>query len=294
MRAYRRMEALTAYLFILPTLLGFLVFNLGALIAGLGLSFFHYDFFTPLQFTGLHNFRMLLQDIRVAKTFGNTVYFAIGMFLFDLIWAMALALALNSYMPNILKLTFRLVFFFPVLTAGAVIALVWRYLFNMDLGIINWFLGEFGVPKLPWLISSAWVRPSIVLATVWNGVGFNMILLLAGLHAIPQTLYEAARIDGAGRVASFRYISLPLLTPTLFFIMVKGFIGVLQLFDQPYMLTGGGPGDASRTIVMYIYETGFRHLRLGFASAIALGLFLVIVIITVVQFAVSRRWVFYR
>jgi multiple sugar transport system permease protein len=138
------------------------------------------------------------------------------------------------------------------------------------------------------------VRPSIVLATVWNGVGFNMILLLAGLHAIPQTLYEAARIDGAGRVASFRYISLPLLTPTLFFIMVKGFIGVLQLFDQPYMLTGGGPGDASRTIVMYIYETGFRHLRLGFASAIALGLFLVIVIITVVQFAVSRRWVFYR
>jgi multiple sugar transport system permease protein len=288
------MEALTAYLFILPTLLGFLVFNLGALIAGLGLSFFHYDFFTPLQFTGLHNFRMLLQDIRVAKTFGNTVYFAIGMFLFDLIWAMALALALNSYMPNILKLTFRLVFFFPVLTAGAVIALVWRYLFNMDLGIINWFLGEFGVPKLPWLISSAWVRPSIVLATVWNGVGFNMILLLAGLHAIPQTLYEAARIDGAGRVASFRYISSPLLTPTLFFIMVKGFIGVLQLFDQPYMLTGGGPGDASRTIVMYIYETGFRHLRLGFASAIALGLFLVIVIITVVQFAVSRRWVFYR
>jgi len=295
MSTYRRREALAAYLFISPTLLGFLVFSLLALVAGLGLSLFHYDFFTPPRFAGLENFRfMLVEDARVAKIFGNTVYFVVGMIVLDPIWAMAMALALNSYMPNMLKLVFRGVFFFPVLVAGAVIAAVWRYLFNMDLGIINWFLGLFGIPKIPWLISSGWVRPSIIFATVWNGVGFNMILLLAGLRAIPQSLYEAAEIDGAGRLASFRHITLPMLTPTLFFIFVKGFIGVFQLFDQPYMLTKGGPGDASRTIVMHIYETGFRSLRLGYASTIAVALFVVIMVVTAIQFAMSRHWVFYR
>lgn len=294
MSVYRRREALTAYLFISPTLIGFLIFSLLALIAGLGLSVTRYDFFTPPVFAGTENFLMMAQDARIVRIFGNTAYFVVGMVALDPIWAMAMALVLNSRMPSSLAVVFRGIYFFPVLVSGAVIALVWRYLLNTDLGIINWLLDLIGLPKVPWLISASWVRPSIIFACVWNGVGFNMILLLAGLKAIDKSLYEAAEIDGAGGVAKFLYVTLPLLTPTLFFIYVKGFIGVFQLFDWPYMLTGGGPGDASRTIVMHIYEMGFRSLRLGYASAVALVLFLVILAVTIFQFAFSQRWVYYR
>lgn len=294
MRAMRVREAITGYLFIAPTLVSFLVFTAGALIAGLGLSFYRFEFFSSPEFIGLTNFRLLLADTRIAAIFGNTVYFSIGILVLNLACALALAVALNSHMPGALKQIFRVGFFFPVLTSTAVMAIIWRYLLNTDLGIINWFLGQFGVPKIPWLISSQWVRPAIILAAVWNGVGFNMVLLLAGMQGIPRPLYEAAEIDGAGRVESFRYVTLPLLTPTVFFILVRDFISVLQFFNTPYNLSAGGPGDASRTIVMYIYETGFRSLRQGYASAIALLLFTAILTVTIIQVVVSRRWVFYR
>ena len=216
------------------------------------------------------------------------------MVVIDLVWALSLALALNSCIPLFLKVIYRTIFFFPVLTSGAVIAIVWQYLFNTDLGVINWLLVQIGLPRVPWLISSNWVRPAVILSTVWNGVGFNMVLLLAGLRGIPRPLYEAAEIDGAGRIASFRHITLPLLSPTLFFVIVKGLIGVFQLFEQPYMLTQGGPGDASRTVVIYLYETAFKSLRLGYASAIGTVLFVIIMAITIVQFKASQRWVFYQ
>jgi len=294
MSSVQRREMIAAYIFLAPTLLGFLIFVVGPLIAGLGLSFTHYDFFSPVRFAGFQNFLTLARDSRFRTIFGNTVYYVVGMVLLDLVWALALATALNSQIPKFLKVIFRAVFFFPVLTSGAVIAIVWSYLFNTDLGIINWFLSQFGIDKIPWLISSQWVKPSIVLATVWNGVGFNMILLLSGMQSIPRTLYEAAEIDGAGKLSRFRYITLPLLTPTIFFILIKGLIGVFQLFDTPYNLGGGGPGDASRTIVMYIYEMGFKTMRLGYASTIALALFVALLVLTIFQNAISRKWVFYR
>ncbi len=294
MTAQRRLEALSAYLFLSPTAIGFLVFTLGALIAGLGLSLFDFSFFSPPQFVGLGNFRQLVADERLGRVFTNTVLYVVGMVALDLVWALGLALVLNSFMPKFLKLAYRTIFFFPVLTAGAVIAIVWRYLFNADMGVINWFLVQFGLPRVPWLVSSQYVIPAVIFSTVWNGVGFNMVLLTAALHSVPRELYEAAEIDGAGRVASFRRITLPMITPTIFFILVKGFIGVFQLFDQPYMLAAGGPGDASRSIVMYIYEIGFKSMRLGYASTVALLLFVVVIGITLIQFVMQRRWVFYR
>jgi multiple sugar transport system permease protein len=295
MSAYQRWEAFWAYVFLSPSLLGFLVFSLLALLVGLGLSFFDYDFARPPEWAGLANFRYLFgEDPRLATIMWNTIYYVFGIVLLDMVWAMALAAGLHSRIPYVLKLLFRTVYFFPVLVSGAVIAIVWRYLFNMDLGIVNWALGLIDIPKIPWLVSSAWVRPAVIFSTVWNGVGFNTILFLAGLQSIPTELYEAAQIDGAGRLASFRHISLPLLTPTIFFVLVRGLIGVFQLFDQPYMINSGGPGDASRSLVMYIYEVGFRSYRLGYASAIALVLFVVIVVLTLVQFRLSNRWVFYR
>lgn len=294
MSAPRRREALVAYLFILPTLAGFLIFVLGPILGGLGLSFYQFDFFSTPRFVGLDNFRQMLTDQRIAQIFRNTLVYVVGTVIFDLVWAMALALAIHSAIPHLCKLVFRAVFFFPILTAGAVVAIVWQYLFNMDLGVVNYYLGQIGIPKIPWLVSSQWSIPAVIFMIVWNGVGFNMILLLAGLQGIPQELYEAAAIDGAGPVAGFRYITLPLLSPIIFFILVKGVIGVLQLFDQPFVLTSGGPGDSSRTVLMYIYEIGFKTLRLGYASAVGLILFALILVVTVIQFVGGRRWVFYN
>jgi multiple sugar transport system permease protein len=294
MTAQRRWEALTGFLFLSPTLANFLAFTLGALLIGLGLSLTDFGFFSAPNFVGLGNFQQLAADSRVGPIFGNTVQYVAGMVALDLVWSLSLALALNSFMPNILKIAFRTVFFFPVLTSGAVIAVVWRYLFNTDMGIVNWFLGQFGLQPVPWLVSSQFAIPAVILSTVWNGVGFNMILFIAALQSVPRELYEAAEIDGAGRLDSFRRITLPLITPTIFFVLVKGLIGVFQLFDTPYMLTSGGPGDASRSIVMYIYELGFKTMRLGYASTIALTLFVIIMAITAAQFAIQRRWVFYR
>jgi multiple sugar transport system permease protein len=294
MSALHRQETLTAYLLLLPTLAGFLFFVIGPILGGLGLSFYQFDFFSAPNFVGLDNFRQMLADQRIIQIFRNTLIYVVGTVALDLVWAMALALALHSAIPYFAKLVFRAAFFFPILTAGAVVAIVWQYLFNMDLGIINYYLSQVGIPKIPWLVSSQWSIPAVILMIVWNGVGFNMILLLAGLQSIPQELYEAAELDGAGRIASFRFITLPLLSPIIFFILVKGVIGVLQLFDQPFVLTAGGPGDSSRTVLMYIYEIGFKTLRLGYASAVGLILFALILVVTVVQFVGGRRWVFYN
>jgi multiple sugar transport system permease protein len=275
-------------------MLGFFVFSFGALLAGLGLSFFRYDFFTKPVFTGVANFSALVGDERMGIVFANTAIFWVGMFVLDLVVALLVASALNSRIPDGVSVLYRGIFFFPVLLSGAVMASVWRYLLNTDMGVVNWYLQSFGMDKIPWLVSSAWVRQAIIIATVWNGVGFNTVLILAGLRNIPSFLYESAEIDGAGPLSKFYFVTLPLLTPTLFFIMVKGLIGVFQLFDEPYMLTGGGPGDASRTVVMYIYELGFKTLRLGNASSVAMVLFVVIAAATATQLAASRRWVFYR
>lgn len=290
----RRHDAIAGYLFALPTALGFLLFVLGPVLGGLALGFMRYDLLTPPRWAGFENFGKLGADDRVLQIFGNTVYYVVGMILLDLVWAMALALALHGAIPRLLKALFRAVFFFPILVSGAVISLVWLYLFNSDLGIVNYWLASVGLPKVPWLISSLWAKNSVIIMTVWNGVGFNMLLLLAGLQGIPGELYEAATIDGAGRWASFRRITAPLLSPVIFFILVKGAIGVFQLFDPPFVLTQGGPGDASRTMLMYIWERGFQVLDFGYAAALGLVLFLAILLVTLAQFLTSDRWVFYR
>ncbi len=290
----RRGDAVAGYLFILPTVLGFLLFVLGPILGGLAVGFMEYDLLTRPGWAGLDNFRKLGDDARVLQIFGNTVYYVVGMILLDLVWAMLLAVALHSVIPPLFKVLFRAVFFFPILVSGAVISIVWLYLFNMDLGIVNYFLGEMGIPRIPWLISSHWVKNSVIIMTVWNGVGFNMLLLLAGLQGIPPELYEAGTMDGAGRWASFRKITVPMLSPVIFFILVKGAIGVFQLFDSPFVLTRGGPGDASRTMLMYIYERGFQVLDFGYAAALGLMLFLAILLVTLIQFRTSDRWVFYQ
>jgi len=289
---YRRQEMITAYLLILPTLIGFLVFVIGPILASFVLAFTKYDVLTPPAFVGFGNFNAMLLDRRVLPIFANTVVYVIGMVSLDLVVALALAMAINSHMPRLLKTVFQSVVFFPVLVSAAVMAIVWRALLDSNNGIVNYFLGFLGIGKIPWLLAGQWTIPSVIIVTVWNGVGFNTILLLAGLQSISEHLYEAAAIDGAGSWAKLWRITVPMLSPVIFFVCVKGVIGVLQLFDSPFVLTVGGPGDSSRSILMYIYEQGFESLHMGYASALGLVLFVVILLITVVQFAASRFWVF--
>ena len=206
----------------------------------------------------------------------------------------ALAVAAHRPMLAVWRYLIRTAYFFPVLTSLASVSIVWQYLYNTDFGIINYYLGRIGITRIPWLTSSQWAVTSLVVLGVWKNVGFNFVLFLAGLQSIPRQLYEAAAIDGAGRWAGFRYVTMPSLTPVLFFSIVWGLINAFQIFDSPYILTSGGPGDASRTVVMYIYETGFRFFQMGYASTIALSLFLIVVVLTLIQFRLSRVWVFYQ
>jgi len=290
----RRHEARVAYAFLGPVLVGFTVFVLGPAVAAVGLSFYHYDVMTPPRFAGWANYARLFHDTRLPGIYWNTVVYVVWYVGLTTVFGLALAVAADRPMRAIWRYLIRTSYFFPVLTSLASVSLVWQYLYNTDFGIINYYLGLLGVPRIAWLTSSRGAIPSIILLGVWKNVGFNFILFVAGLQNIPRHLYEAASIDGAGRTATFRYVTLPSLTPVLFFTVVWGLINAFQVFDSPYILTSGGPGDASRTVVMYIYETGFRFFQMGYASSVALSLFAVVVVLTAIQFRLGRIWVFYQ
>lgn len=290
----RRREAWVAYAFLAPAFAGFLLFVLGPAVAAVALSFFEYDVLTPPRPSGLANYVRFLGDSRLPRIYLNTVVYVVWHVGATTVLGVALAVLAHRPMHALWRYLVRSAYFFPVLTSLASVSLIWQYLYSTDFGIINYYFGRLGVPRIPWLTSSQWAITSIVVLGVWKNVGFNFILFLAGLQSIPRHLYEAAAIDGAGRWAGFRYVTLPSLTPVLFFSIVWGLINGFQVFDSPYILTTGGPGDASRTVVMYIYETGFRFFQMGYASTIALSLFLIVVVLTVVQFRLSRIWVFYQ
>jgi multiple sugar transport system permease protein len=290
----RRHEARVAWAFLAPVLVGFTVFVLGPAVAAVGLSFFHYDVMTPPRFAGWANYVRLFNDARLPRIYWNTAVYVVWYVALTTVLGLALAVAADRPMRALWRYLIRTSYFFPVLTSLASVSLVWQYLYNTDFGIINYYLGRIGIPRIPWLTSSQAAIPSIILLGVWKNVGFNFILFVAGLQNIPRHLYEAASIDGAGRVSTFRYVTLPSLTPVLFFTVVWGLINAFQVFDSPYILTSGGPGDASRTVVMYIYETGFRFFQMGYASSVALSLFAVVVVLTAIQFRLGRVWVFYQ
>ena len=290
----RRRETLVAYAYLSPAFTGFVVFVLGPAAAAVVLTFFEYDILTPPRFAGLANYARFLGDPRLPRIYLNTVVYVVWYVGLTTLLGLALAVAANRPMRALWRYLIRSTYFFPVLTSLASVSLVWQYLYSTDFGIINYYLARLGVPRIPWLTSSQWAITSIILLGVWKNLGFNFILFLAGLQSIPRHLYEAAALDGAGRWAGFRYVTLPSLTPVLFFSVVWGLINAFQVFDSPFILTTGGPGDASRTVVMYIYESGFRFFEMGYASTIALSLFLIVVVLTVIQFRLSRIWVFYQ
>jgi len=293
-RGMNRRKALLAYLFVLPTVLGILVFTAGPVVVSLGLSFYSWDVISSPIFVGLDNYRQFMSDPEGVKSFVNTfVYVGLDV-VAQIVVGLLLALAMQQKMPTWLRYTFRSAFFLPLITSGAAVSIVMSFLFNTNLGAINYYLSVLHIPAVPWLSSANWAMVTIVITSVWQQVGFTFLVFTGGLGSISTEVLDAADVDGAGGLRRLWYITVPLLSPTILFVAVTGAINALQVFTEPYVLTNGGPGDATHTVVMSIYQAAFQNLQVGYGSAIASMLFSVIMGVTVVQFWLSRSWVFYQ
>jgi multiple sugar transport system permease protein len=290
-----------AYLFLLPSLLGFLIFVAGPVVASLGLSFVDWNLLSAPRFVGLANYaEIFTRDAVFWTSFWNTMFYSVTIVPLQLAAGLAVALALNQGLRGV-KI-YRLIYFMPVVSSVVAVALVFQWMFNRDYGVISalfWWLGDTtGLPIAPpdWLNSSVWIKPAIVLMTVWKNMGFTMVIYLAGLQAVPEELYDAAKVDGAGAWARFRSITLPLISPTTFFLLIIQMIGAFQLFSEPFVMTRGqgGPANSATSIVFYIYLAAFRFSQMGKASAIAWVLFAFIFAATLIQNRLQRRWVHYE
>lgn len=292
-RSAARQEAVAGYLFLLPNILGFLVFSSLPVFATLAISLLHWDMIRPPTFVGLENYRQLiLTDQTFWRVLGNTLYYVLGTVPASIGLSLLLAMALNTAVRGVQ--VFRAIFFLPVISSAVAVAVLWQWLFNSDFGVINFLLTTIGIPAIPWLSSTAWAMPAVIIMAIWKHLGYNMIIYLAGLQGIPITLYEAASIDGAGSWSGFRNITVPLLAPTTFFILVISLIQSFQVFDLAFILTRGGPGDATNTVVMDIYNQAFQYFQMGYAAAIAWVLFAIVMLITLVQWRGQKRWVHYE
>jgi multiple sugar transport system permease protein len=289
----RRQETIAGYLFLLPNILGFLVFSSIPVVATFSISLLDWDLIRAPRFVGIDNYVKLLTDDAVfRKVLFNTAYYVVGTVPAGIILSLLLALAMNANVRGIAL--FRVIFFIPVISASVAVAVMWRWLYNTDFGLINLILTSVGLKGVPWLSSTAWAMPAVILMAIWKSLGYNMVIFLAGLQSIPAHLHEAAAIDGANGVQRFRYITLPLLAPTTFFVLVISVISSFQVFDLAFVLTKGGPGDATNTMVMYIYNQAFQFFHMGYAAAIAWVLFAIIFVITLLQHQLQKRWVHYE
>ncbi|EWS79621.1 carbohydrate ABC transporter permease [Brachybacterium phenoliresistens] len=282
------------WVFLAPTMLGIGLFVVLPILASLVLAFFRWDIITAPEFVGLRNFLDIAADETVRISFLNTTVFVIVAVSAQLAVAMLLAVLVQSRMPSWLRVFLRSTFFFPLVLSAASVSILMRYLFNESYGVINWLLSLVSIPAVPWLTSPQWAMVVVIAVYVWQNFGFSFLLFIGGLAAIPRDVYEASSIDGATGWRQFRNITLPLVSPTILVASVMAIISALQVFDQPYVLTRGGPGDATRTVVMVIYESAFRELEFGRASAIGLVLMVLIMLVTAAQFRLAKSFVFYQ
>lgn len=286
----RRGEMIAGYLFLLPNLIGFLVFALIPIVAALTLTFTSWDLVTAPKFVGLDNYGQMLHDQLFWQTASNSLYYTVGAVPIAVFIAFWLALLLNRKMRGVVF--FRTVFFLPYVTLTVAIAIVWQWLYNPDIGLINYILGLFGIDGPQWLQSTTWAMPAVIVMSDWQGIGYPILIFLAGLQGIPEEYYEAAKIDGASGFQQLRYITVPLLSPATFFILTTSFISAMQAFDQFYVMTQGGPAYATTPLVMYIYQSGFQFFKMGYACTLAAVLFLAIFFITIVQWRMAKSWVY--
>ncbi len=277
--------------FLLPALLPLLIFRVLPMLASVGVSLTEWNLLRPPVLVGLDNYLGLLSDKNFHRALVNTLYYMVGYLPLVLGGALATAVLLNSKLKG--STFFRGVYFLPVVTSWVVVALLWKWLLSPEGGMVNYLLSLVGIDGPGWWTDRSWAMPSIILASAWKDLGFSMLILLAGLQNIPEHLYEAARIDGAGRWQRLRYITLPLLTPFIFFAMVLAMIGAFQVFDQVWIMTEGGPAGATTVVMEQVVKNAFKYGLMGEASAMSWVLFAIILSFTVVQLRAQKRWVHY-
>jgi len=284
--------AAASRLFVAPALLVIGVFFFLPVVAALAVSFTDFDIyaladFGNMRFVGLQNYARLLETPLFWQAFGNTLYFVVIGVPLSVGTSLGLALLLHSRLVRFRDL-FRTALFAPVVTTLVAVAVIWRYLFNTQYGLINYAFGGLGIERIDWLGDPTWAMPAIIVFAVWKNFGYNMLILLAGLQAIPEELYEAARIDGASFWRRFRHVTLPMLGPVMAMVNVLTIAGYFQLFAEPYVMTQGGPLQSTVSVLYFMYEEGFKWWNLGSASAVAFMLFLFILALTAVQLRLAR------
>ena len=288
-RAQRR----AGYLFVLPSFVLYAVFVLAPVIVTFVLSFTYYDPMGGSRWVGLENFERFFTGDRSLQIFWNTLCFAIFAVAGNVTVGLLLALALNRAMPSFLLYLFRLAYFLPVIIAAAFVSIVWGYFYGDDLGVINYYLIRLGFAPVHWLTSSRTAMMSIVLMDVWKNAGFFMIIFIAALQGVPKAIMDAAIMDEASYWRRFFRIVLPWISPVVFFAIVYASIGALQVYESIVILTQGGPGDATRSMSLYIVEEAFGSFEIGYGASVSVIMTLVILIITSIQLLASRRWVRY-
>ena len=288
-------EALLGILFALPWLIRLVVLNIYPILAAFYYGFTQFDIINPPIWLGLDNYvKMFTRDKLPMEALYNSAYYSLGAVPLGLILALFLAILLNQKIRGLSF--FRAVFFIPAVVPAVASAVLWLWLLNPSVGLINYGLTSVGLPRVPWLSSAVWIKPAFILMSLW-GIGWTTVIFVAGLQDVPRHLYEAAEIDGAGVWSKFRHVTLPLLTPTIFFNLVMGIIGSLQIFGPAFVILRGpvgGPQNSALFYVLYLYQQAFQFINMGYASALAVVIFLVILAFTLLVFRSSSLWVYYE
>ena len=287
----RRRETLAALFFLSPWLIGFIVFLAGPMAASLGLSFTRYKIIQPPVWIGIDNYTRMMGDDLFYKSLRVTITYTALSVPLGITVALGIALLLNQ--TRFMSGVFRTVFYLPSVISGVAVAIVFAWIFNHRFGILNYFLSLIGIEGPPWLSHPRYVLWAFVLMSLW-GIGTTAIIFLAALQGVPATLYEAAEIDGAGARRKFFSITLPMISPSILFVLIMGIIGTFQTFTQAYIMTGGGPANATLFYILYLYKNAFNWFEMGYASALAWVLFAIILVLTLIMLRSSSRWVYYE
>jgi len=288
----RMIDHLDGWLFILPAVLGVIAFNFFPIALSFFASFTRWDAITPPEFVGTENYTtMFTRDSFFRLTFQNTLFYVFAKIPFTVVIALVLALLTKREVFGIKF--FRTAFYTPVVTTTIAIGIVWTWILSGQFGVLNYFLGLVGINGPDWLADTSWAMIGIVIVSIWHDVGYPMVIYLAALQGIPESLYEAAEIDGATTWQKARSITIPLVSPATFFIIILQFISSFQIFGLIYIMTGGGPANSTNVFIYYLYQNAFAWWKMGYASALAWFLFMVIGAITLFQWRMQKRWVFY-
>jgi len=280
-----------AFAMLLPNVIGFVLFLLAPVLATFAISFSDWNLTDNFRFNGIDNYKELASDPVFHQVFGNTFYFTLVSVPFGIVLSLLLAVFLNQKLALIRF--YRAAFFIPVISSMVAVSVIWQWIYNPEFGLLNYALSWFGIDGPAWLTSTKWAMPAVIITSIWKSLGFNMLIFLAGLQSISETYYEAADIDGARWYSKFLHITVPLLSPTTFFVTVMSVINSFQVFDMAYLMTQGGPARSTSVLVYYVFQNAFQYFRMGYASAMAYVLFFIVLIVTFVQFWRQKKWSIY-